>query len=428
MNASGTSEGFANQKQQALLLVLFFAGSVVLQVLMFQFLPAPRERNRNGDYFGYYEPVALNLLAGKGLVEDDGRAATRYPPGFPLLLTGIFSVADGMRIQRLQLVGVFNILVSSFDCILVFFIAKFIFTVRVAAISALLWMTYPLQMWLSVQPNSEIPYLPMFLLSVLVALHALGRRQPALGLAAGCLLGFAALFRPAALISTVVMAGALLVLAPRAAKWRGLLASALLLFGFLLFVIPWESYARSKASGEVALVAKGTSNVLDGLTFALPAAQHGEHTPLPEDVWKLMLRIDAQRPQLSSPGKVLSYMFDEFRENPVAVMKLILLKIVRAWFGTYNMHYDYEILIVQLVYLGAFGIGLWRALRQYRDRLPYILFLILVVGSAWASCVLVMPIVRYLVPVMSLVLIIAAVGFDSALFSPRSAPEVVAEA
>jgi hypothetical protein len=255
----------------------------------------------------------------------------------------------------------------------------------------------------------------------------LNRQQPALCLVAGGLLGFAGLFRPVALISAVFMAGALFLLASREARWKGLLSGALLLLSFFLFVAPWESHARSKASGQVALVAKGTSNVLDGLTFAVPAARLGQNIHLSPDVWSLMLRIDSQKPQLTTLGKILNYLAGEFRANPAPVVKLLLLKIVRAWFGTYNMTYDYDLLALQALYLAAFAIGLREAIRRYRDRLSSILFLLLVVASAWAACVLVMPIVRYLVPNMGLLMILAAVGFDSVLLSLRSAPLMVAE-
>ena len=50
--------------------------------------------------------------------------------------------------------------------ILVYGIARIILDRRVALITAGLWITYPANLWLTRQPNSKVPFLPLFYLAV----------------------------------------------------------------------------------------------------------------------------------------------------------------------------------------------------------------------------------------------------------------------
>jgi hypothetical protein len=70
--------------------VLVFLASILSTFCFWAILPPQLGINENSDYTSFYEPVARNILAGHGLVTSHGIPAVRYPPGYPILLAGIF--------------------------------------------------------------------------------------------------------------------------------------------------------------------------------------------------------------------------------------------------------------------------------------------------------------------------------------------------
>ena len=65
-----------------------FILAVVVAALFWSLLPAAYRDNQSTDYTSSYEPVARAILAGRGITDTAGELATRYPPGFSLLLAG----------------------------------------------------------------------------------------------------------------------------------------------------------------------------------------------------------------------------------------------------------------------------------------------------------------------------------------------------
>jgi len=135
--------------------------SVLTQIGFLALLPNSFKTNDNSDFFMFYAPVAQNIVAGHGLVVN-GKLPSRYPPGFPAFLAGEFYAADHLNLSRDTVITAGNILLTALSCVLVFLVAISIFTGRVALIASLLWMTYPFDLWLVKQPNSEVPFIAIF--------------------------------------------------------------------------------------------------------------------------------------------------------------------------------------------------------------------------------------------------------------------------
>lgn len=81
------------QRKEITVLLLIFSLAVAVTALFWAVLPAEFRENESTDYTLVYEPVARNILAGRGIVDDEGQLATRYPPGFSILLAGVFGLA-----------------------------------------------------------------------------------------------------------------------------------------------------------------------------------------------------------------------------------------------------------------------------------------------------------------------------------------------
>src|SRR5262249_29942368 len=66
--------------------------------------------NENSDYTSFYEPVAQGILDGQGLLFN-GKLALRYPPGYPVILAGLFRLSTLTGFSRLGVVTAFNVVV-----------------------------------------------------------------------------------------------------------------------------------------------------------------------------------------------------------------------------------------------------------------------------------------------------------------------------
>ena len=67
-----------------------------------------------GDYLIHYEPAAEGILRGQGIPIE-----WNFAPGYPILLSGIFGLARLIGIDRLDLIVVFNIILTAISvCLL----------------------------------------------------------------------------------------------------------------------------------------------------------------------------------------------------------------------------------------------------------------------------------------------------------------------
>src|SRR5258708_17626144 len=166
-------------KRSAPLAVFVFASSGVMTVAFWALRPA-RFRlpaAEQSDYYGFYEPVARNIVAGRGISLQDEKPATLFPPGCPLILSGLFSVSHQIGISEPFVLSAFSILSMAVVSALVFLMGRIVLSAQAALASAAIWMTYPLAQWLTVHPNSEASFL-LFLYAGLAVFSYLVTRPP----------------------------------------------------------------------------------------------------------------------------------------------------------------------------------------------------------------------------------------------------------
>ena len=80
----------------------YAALGLVSAVITFGFwsaLPASYQANESTDFRNFHDPVARNLLAGRGLVTPDGNPAVRFTPGFSMMLCALYLVCGSERNQ-----------------------------------------------------------------------------------------------------------------------------------------------------------------------------------------------------------------------------------------------------------------------------------------------------------------------------------------
>jgi 4-amino-4-deoxy-L-arabinose transferase-like glycosyltransferase len=383
-----------------------------LFALFLTFLPGYWSKNANADYLQFYEPVARNVMAGKGLVGVDGMPAVLYPPGYPLVLAGIFQAAQVLRCPESCLLRAFTLLAIVATTLLIYFIARPSFGNKTACTAALFWAAYPFQLWLAKQPNVESPFMVLLFLALLVLMHAvnLPRWSPWAALFLGALVGAASLLRPIA----ILLSGALLLgVWLYTPSWKRSARASfclLVLLGNCFTVLPWEMWAHHRIGRWIPLSENGPASVLDGLTFAVEAKGSGRLLPVPSDVRELMLRIRDQSPRIRTTVDVGRLLAGELLVRPIPVMKLFGLKVARAWYATYAQWFEEWILLLQLPCLGLAVIGMVVSFRNGQRQRSLAGVILLVTLYFWAMSVVALSILRYMVPVMGLLMICAARG------------------
>ena len=399
------------RRREGLLVMTLFIVAMLASGMFWAVLPAEYRENQSTDYALAYEPVARNIVAGRG-VTLEGDIATRYPPGFAVLLAGVFRLGDALHVADETMVLAFRLLCVGLAVVLIYGLARLLWSPRAALIPAVAWMTYPFALWLTKQPNSEVPFIPVFFAAMLVFWWALlherggGARAGAFYLAAGALSGAAMLIRPAALGLSIVMALLVLLFAARATALRTrLLYGALVVLGSILVVLPWEAAVYARTSAIIPLSSGGPATIYDGLTFLAVPKDYRREVAIPEDVADLMWAIHERRAEATTTGGVFTVLADEARVAPAAFIKLMLIKLARSWYGIDSRVMERPTLLIQIVYLLLATWGTLYCVRQGGAARRLIGGNWLIVFYFWAMTFTVIPLLRYMTPVMGLLML-----------------------
>lgn len=395
--------------RQRLTIPAIFLAAVLLQSAFLALLPRSFSSNNSRDFADFYNPAAQNLVAGRGLVLNSGSFLTLYPAGFPIFLASAYRAADLLGLDRMHAVTAANILCMALGCVLVFCIARKVFGERAGLLAAALWITYIFNLWLTKQPNSEIPFIPLLYGAVFCFVLSVSDQDAKWAVLSGLLLGWAGLVRPIVLFLPGVF-GAFFLLQRDLAPRRRVLLAAALVGAFVIAVLPWEWEVYRHTGKIVPLSTNGASSILDGVTFT----RHGGYA-VPAGAAGLMQRMSGHLRDLQTTGKIFRYLAGELRDNPAAVLELYSLKIARSWYGTESGAHEAVVAALQLCYLLLCAVGaivVWRKLPEQRYFLA--LFLTLVFYF-WAMAVVALSILRYMIPVMAFLLIPLAAAVDSLL-------------
>ncbi len=378
-------------KRFSWLIAVVFVASLLVTLLFWRILPANFQVNENSDYDGFYEPTARNILEGRGFILKDGALAIRYPPGYPLLLAGTLELSDLLGIPEEIALSAFTLLGLGLSSVFLFSLARSVWRPLPALISSLVWMTYPFTLWLTKQPNSELPFMVIFYGGFYLFWYSLlhkSRAWPVYFLS-GLLIGFAMLIRPIAIGVGFVM-GAILWIADRDMM---------------------QVWIFSNTGAVVLLSVGGVPSVLDGLTFALNSPGYRQEIPIPRDVVSLMQDIFVRESELNSLGSIISAMTKQLETQPLTVAKLFIIKAARSWYATDSGRFETLILLIQTAYLVPVLWGSWTAWKQGGDAKRLTIGIWLMVLYFWGMTILVLSILRYMVPVMGLLFVVLPASF-----------------
>jgi hypothetical protein len=398
-----------NRRRELGIVLALFLLAIATSAAFWAIVPAGFRENQSTDYLTAYEPVARAIVEGRGITQD-GQIATRYPPGFSLILAGVFRLGAAAGAGDWLALYVFRLLSAGLSVVMIYLLARLVWSPVLSIVPAAAWLAYPFFLWLTKQPNSEVPFMPVLFGAFYLFWRPVlsGQRGPrawAQLLAAGVLAGAAMLIRPAALGISLVMMLAVLLLSAREIRLTSRIGSGVLIvLGSLIPVAPWEAAVYARTGEIIPLSSGGTLTVIDGLTFLAVPKDYRREVDVPIDVAELMWSIHERRPDIAASGS-MQVVMAEIARAPSAFAKLMLIKAARSWYGIDSRILERPVLLLQAVYL---ALVLWGSIFAWRRGGPARKMVAgnwLVTLYFWGMTLLVVPLLRYMVPVMGLLML-----------------------
>ena len=393
-----------------------FAGSMLVTLAFWIVFPAGFH-HETSDYPRSYEPVAREILKGNGVANADGTPAILYPPAYPLLIASVFKAADMVGVSEPKMLSAMSLLCMGTASLFLFILAKSIWGLVPALMCSLIWMTYPFALWLTKNPNSEIPFMAVFSGALCLFWYSLIQKSRAwhVYFVSGLLMGVAMLIRPIAIGSGLVMAATLWL----AAKWMTprsrLLVIVVMLLGNLAAIFPWEAWVYSRTGRVIPLSSNGPVGLLDGLTFGVSMPdfefRQGQRVELPLDVVALMERIKGRSGELESLGDFAALIGEELQASPVTVAKLFIIKAARSWYAIESHRFETLSILIHIPY---FVLVLWSsklAWQQGGIAQLFVMGIWMMVLYFWAMNMMASTLLRYMVPALGLLFLIVPAVF-----------------
>ncbi|MCI0657063.1 MAG: glycosyltransferase family 39 protein [Acidobacteria bacterium] len=367
------------------------------------------------DYFVHYSPLAHSLLEGKGYRYASGEPAVVYPPGYSFILAGLFYLSGAVGVGEAAALGIFNVLCGIGIAILLLLIGKSLFGRRVALIGTLVWITYPLYVWLGRIPSTELPFMVLFFTAVFLVLRGIARKSSLelSSFATGVLIGVGSLIRPFAVLMSLPILPTLWHSTQGRSVGRRVIPCGLLLLGNLVAILPWEAWVYKESGMLILLATNGRTAILDGLMLDTRPDLPGQVLPIPEDVRAFLQDIGERSEELESPAAIGGFLLSELRSKPATVLKLLILKAARALYATDSQRRERPVALLQIPYylLALLGASLaWRSGIHGRRFLGLLVPLVL---YFWGMTIVVLSIVRYMLPVLGLLGILAGLSLSA---------------
>ena len=357
---------------------------------------------RPTDLLDAYHPMAEAMVRGT-FFQPDGTVLVHRPPGYPLLLATVYRLTGSLDPRQPAAVWAQRVLMW-------LTLIPFYLLIRSAcgggwALAASLGLaTYPFFLFSAARADYECFYTPFFMLAVLLFHRGLAGGSWWLFAASGLVFGWGSLIRPFVLYLPLFLV--LVVLALK--SWRPRAGGALIMLAaYVLALLPWL-YLSNRGRDELVLMRGARAFVFwDGL-HSLPGW----------DIARRAQQREAQYQVLDSVADFGRFLREQLRDHPAETIGVYLYKIGLSWYGTDSGLYQRPILLVQLVYLMPAVWGAYAAWRRPTWRALWVLSAACIVYH-WGIATVTLSCLRYLVPVMGLVVFFGVAGLTDALRRAR---------
>lgn len=397
---------FFDDKKWRIFLIFLLPFAIRL-VALYLLMDTPR-----GDAADY-ENIALNIIKGNGFVSTRMGLYSYRPPLYPLFLACIFSIFT----HSYLILGIFQAIIASITCVLVFRIGEYIFDEKTGLISSIIVASYPTLVFYSTQLLSETLFILILYLFIYVFYTVTDEpkriyKWPLLGV----LLGLGSLCRP-------VIFPFLFFLIPFCFFSREMnLRKWILVMGFcLLTIAPW-TIRNYRVHGELVLLTTyGGANLWMGNYSGATGYVGG-----PKNINELVRGKQVAEVEKDKEfyRKGLNYIVD----NPLDVVILSLKKLCLFWSPFVKEHIgpkyirerniDYKTLIgLSFLFVAVFAViglfpvsGVWK---QSKLLLMLLIYFSLVSMIFYVS-------LRYRQPILPIISLFAGRGVGFSLSRVRN--------
>jgi 4-amino-4-deoxy-L-arabinose transferase-like glycosyltransferase len=377
--------------------------------LFFKNIGPAGHRIPNTDYFVCYKPVAENIIQGRGATLN-GTVPFRFALGFPIILSGLFLLSQIFGINELVLVVLLNIILTALAVCLLFLVANEIFNKKIALTASILWMSYPFNLWFIKNPNTEVPFIPLLFAGFLFYILTLKRQNLKSAFLAGLFLGLASAIRLIGLFLPLYLALLIFLFLRAIPKKKQFLLVVFLLLGNIIAVSPWAAYLFSKTGNFIPLSIQGPKAISVGITWL---SRPSHPVVVPNDVGELIQRVKDE--DFFSYSEIFQFFGRELASRPFPLLKLIGLKAIRSWYATSEQWWEKQTLAVQAFYLLTALLGALFQFKNIKNKTLTLVLPLAVIIYFWVMTFINVSIMRYMVPVMGLVIIFSAFGLNKAV-------------
>jgi 4-amino-4-deoxy-L-arabinose transferase-like glycosyltransferase len=397
------------QQQLLILFVLTVTVRLVFALAVFPAI-APDSDLLNDDG---YDRIARSLASGSGyVVEPGGPPTMKRVPLYPLFLAGVFKFL-GPDIRVTQCV---QAVVDGITVTVLCGITKEIFSSRAAWIAGGLFAFYPLSILYSARFYSEPLYTLLLCGFVYFLLKAIKGKARTWAVLAGSVLGCLALTRSVTLGLPVVLIPLVVWNSATPERTRAWLSSIIILLLMGLVLSPWV-VRNYHLTGQV---------LVGGTTLGAPL-YHGfyisQHWHWGQDLSKLHRRAFEERTALTSQQiSEAPSLWSEFQANRIAIeavkervrrhplqtLRMFLRNLVLVWFLTRQ---PLAMLVIGVIHGSLLLLAvwaLWRLRRQKDESWRLVVPVLGVIAYFVVAHALVFPFVRYLAPIMPLVMVLSS--------------------
>jgi len=382
----------------------------ILVVLAFWSISRPHfDQPKASDFLNFYQPLGHAIASGRGLVSFSGQFVTRYRPGFPGILAAVFWSTGKLGVPKSWGLMTLTLLSLSVLGVEAYLIGTRLWEPWMGVAATLAVVTYPFLLWMTREPLSEIPFLPLYGAAVFLTwrgVEELDRRKLYSWFGVGFFCGLAMLVRPFAIGLPVVLGAYVLINGRRRYRVSRVFGSVvMILAGAAVVVAPWEVLVYLKTGRVIPLSTSGRSAIIAGWTFPLKMKRGWLPVACSGSVEGFVRDFNRRAEAANGAGSLLENFTSAARAHPRGMAELLGWKVLRSFYATDTRRRENMAIMIQLPYgiVLALALSLLWTGGERRRRLA-LLFLMLL-GYSLLVTTVVVSIVRYMVPTLALSLV-----------------------
>jgi hypothetical protein len=350
----------------------------------------------------HFIPIAERLVHEHRFNGPDSRPDSKVPPAYPLVIAAVVEIDVP---QPLVAVVIVQMLCDLLTALCLYWAGVMMARPLVGALGGVAWLVWPPAVIMSTRIAQETCFTSLFVLAVVLLLRASSDPRPRVAwtLAAGLAMGASAMFRATPQFIPLF----LLPLWLGQRRWMEMLAFVV---GMALVIAPWAVRNRVVLDDNI-LIATGS-----GSPFLFGSSDEEVHHPETKTQFLLETTQQAKLEGLIKPstdheseidGWQMKVGLQRYRhrlaDHPFSFVPLAGRKFLRLWYATDVVGQRTQTVLGVLSLLIA-PLALWRIWTWRRTNRPLFVLFGSVVLYFFAIHIVMLPLLRYMLPIFPLLL------------------------